>query len=161
MFGKMSNILDVPFTELVVHGPAFPGTLILASCSYFATTAAAPPASPLGRLRFAGLRRAWLRGDGLSGIADAAAEDAGAVAVDDADAGQAGEEGAVKIFSSSSVASSTVRPMRLISMRMSSVLALVTVTWTFFCLRAAASGSAAWLRPAGSAVCGLRKSRRA
>jgi hypothetical protein len=27
-------------------------------------------------------------------------------------------------------------------MRMSSVLALVTVTWTFFCLRAAASGSA-------------------
>ena len=33
--------------------------------------------------------------------------------------------------------------MRLISMRRSSVLALMTVTWMFFCLRAAASGSGA------------------
>ena len=36
-------------------------------------------------------------GVGLEEVADAAAEDAGAVAVDDADAGEAGEEGAVEI----------------------------------------------------------------
>jgi hypothetical protein len=68
------------------------------------------------------------------------------VAVNDADARQAGQEGAVEILLQLFVASSTVRPMRLISMRMSSVLALVTVTWTFFCLRAAASGSAFLVR---------------
>ena len=77
----------------------------------------------------------------LQEVADAAAEDAGAVAVNDADAGRPARKARSRYFSNSSVASSTVRPMRLISMRMSSVLALVTVTWTSFCWRAAASGS--------------------
>ena len=70
-------------------------------------------------------------GMGFEEFADAAAEDAGAVAVDDADAGRPARKARSRYFSNSSVASSTVRPMRLISMRRSSVLALVTVTWTF------------------------------
>ena len=37
-------------------------------------------------------------GVGLEEFADAATEDAGTVAVDDADAGEAGEEGAVEVF---------------------------------------------------------------
>src|SRR6202789_1150080 len=57
-----------------------------------------------------------------------------------------------RYFSSSSVASSTVRPIRLISMRMSSVFALVTETTTLFCFRAAANGVSCFCCGFGSAI---------
>ena len=92
---KQRNVLSL-------HGES-PSNL-LSSTLYFRPdvlsifTALTPPAWRPGRLRFAGLRRWWHVGMAFQKFADGAAEDAGSVAVDDADAGQAGEEGAVEVL---------------------------------------------------------------
>ncbi len=108
----------------------------------------APPASLPARPRSAEPLQSPPRADGSSGTrARRAAKFPRRARESPARARSPARNARSRYFSSSSVASSTVRPIRLISMRISSVFALVTETCTPFCFRAAASGSAFSLAP--------------